>query len=422
MRQFCETDVLVVGGGPAGLGAALSAARKGARTLLVEKHAFMGGTASFCLGMPINQMRPGGTARSAVHELIIEKLSHYGDLAVTVGSHELWCNVEYLKVAALAALDQAGCRYLVQAYAVDGLVEDDRVVGVVLATHQGLMTVRAKVVTDCSGDADIAYFSGAEMLVDPEALAPMTLCLNVGNLDVEAASAVTRDEIQSLAQRAKGQYPLIPERWRLSRYPSSSCLYINHGGTKGFGVIDPTDPQQLSDAECNSRRQAIQMVHAMRDYGGESLSATEIVTTGAQTGVRPWRRIKGLYQLTEADSKTGKKFDDAIAWRSGFLDIGFVRFERMMVHDVPYRCLVPEKLDGLLAAGRAISATFVAASAGKSMGNCMATGHAAGIAAALCVEEGVQPRQLQVSQVQSALRADGVDLDRSGDPQTWLSN
>ena len=92
----------------------------------------------------------------------------------------------------------------------------------------------------------------------------------------------------------------------------------------------------------------------------------------------------------------------------------------MKVHDVPYRAIVPEKIDGLLTAGRCISATHVAASAGKSMGNCVATGHAAGLAAALCVRGNLQPRELDVNALQEALRSDGVDLDRSGDPQEYL--
>jgi len=113
----------------------------------------------------------------------------------------------------------------------------------------------------------------------------------------------------------------------------------------------------------------------------------------------------------------GRTFDDVIAWRSGFLDIGFVRFEKMKVHDVPYRAILPEKLDSLLVAGRCISATHVAASAGKSMGNCMATGHAAGLAAAMSVEKKCLPRELNVRDLQDALRSDGVDLTQGGKEQ-----
>jgi hypothetical protein len=213
---------------------------------------------------------------------------------------------------------------------------------------------------------------------------------------------------------------LIPKRWKLSSFPSSNCFYINHGGTREIGQFDGTDPEQLTKAESISRRQVLQMVHAMREYGGEALQNIEIISTSPQIGVRETRRVKGLYVLTEEDALSGRRFEDGIAWRSGFLDIGFVRLSKMRIHDVPYRAIIPEKLDGLLTAGRCISATHVAASAGKSMGNCMATGHAAGLAATLSITKGCLPRELPVNELQKALQADGVDLTRSGDEQQQL--
>ena len=413
-----EVDVLVVGGGPAGIGAALGAARKGVKTLLVENHAFFGGVAAWCLGMPINQVRPGGQPRSAVHELLIEKLVALGDQAVRFGQHELFCNVDYLKVAALDALDAAGCRYLVCLRAVDAVVESNRITGVVVATKNGLATIRAKTVIDCSGDADVAYFAGAETLKEAGRLSPMTLCLNLTNA---SKAQLLKVNIGEVARQAQAKYPLIPKGWGLSSVANSqSCYFINHAGTRDLGQFDATDPAQRTQAECLSRRQAVQMTQAMREFGGEELRNIELIGTGAQLGVRETRRVKGVYVLTEEDAKTGRKFDDAIAWRSGFLDIGFVRFEKMKIHDVPYRSVLPEKLEGLLMAGRCISATHVAAAAGKSMGNCMATGHAAGIAAALSVKHGIMPREVNVRELRDVLRADGVNFDVADREQKGL--
>jgi ribulose 1,5-bisphosphate synthetase/thiazole synthase len=414
-----KPDVLVVGGGPAGIGAALGAAARGANTLLIEHHAFFGGVAAWCLGMPINQMRPGGKPRSQVHEMVLEKLRAYGDQAVRIGQHQLWCNVDYLKVAVLDALDQVGCKYLVHTRAIDAVVAGDRITGVVVATKRGPAVIKAKAVVDCTGDADVAYYAGAETMKELGNLSPMTLCLNLTNVTREQ---VRKADMGEIARKAKKKYPLIPNGWGLGKVSNGHSFYINHAGTRDLGQFDATDPVQRTQAECQSRRQVLQMTLAMREFGGEELKNIELIGTGTQVGVRETRRVKGPYVLTEQDALAGRKFDDGIAWRSGFLDIGFVRLSKMKIHDVPYRSILPEKLDGLLMAGRCISATHVAASAGKSMGNCVATGHAAGLAAAMSAKRGCMPRELKVADLQDALRADGVDLARSGDEQKDLVN
>jgi hypothetical protein len=158
----------------------------------------------------------------------------------------------------------------------------------------------------------------------------------------------------------------------------------------------------------------------MRRFSDE-LKDIELVGTGPQLGVRETRRVKGVYVLTEEDAKVGRQFDDAVAWRSGYVDLGFTGpLAQMKIHDVPYRSILPEKIDGLLMAGRCISATHVAAAAGKSMGNCMATGHAAGLAAAISAKKGITPREINIGDLQDALRADGVDLEMKDREQKGL--
>ncbi|MHC4368877.1 MAG: FAD-dependent oxidoreductase [Planctomycetota bacterium] len=414
-----KPDVLVVGGGPAGIGAALGAASSGANTLLIEHHAFFGGVAAWCLGMPINQMRPGNKARSKLHELLLEKLRAYGDQSVRVGEHQLWCNVDYLKVAVLDALDEVGCKYLVHTRAIDAVVEGNRITGVVVATKRGPAVVGAKAIVDCTGDADVAYYAGAETMKEVGSLSPMTLCLNLANVTAEQ---VRKANMRDIARKARQKYPLIPNGWGLGKVSNSSSFYINHSGTRDLGQFDATDPIERTQAECQSRRQVLQMTLAMREFGSDQLKDIELIGAGTQMGVRETRRVKGPYILTEQDALDGRKFDDVVAWRSGFLDIGFVRLSKMKIHDVPYRAILPEKLEGLLMAGRCISATHVAASAGKSMGNCVATGHAAGLAAAVSVKQRCLPRELKVGRLQEALRSDGVDLDRGGDDQAELVN
>ena len=176
-------------------------------------------------------------------------------------------------------------------------------------------------------------------------------------------------------------------------------------------------------AECWSRRQALQMVQALRESDNPDLQRIEWAAAGPQVSVRETRRVKGAYVVTEEDAMAGRTFDDAVAWRSGFLDLGGQKggkYTKMKVHDVPYRAILPEKLDGLLTGGRCISATHAGAAAGKSMGNCMATGHAAGLAAAMAAKKDCLPRELKVPELQDALRADGVTFDVSDREQKGL--
>jgi len=417
-RPILETvDVLVVGGGPAGIGAALGAARKGVKTMIIENHSFFGGIAAWSLGMQINQLRPNGVPRSVVHEQFIKKISDYGDQAVRIGKHEIWCNVEYLKVGVLDALEESGCRYLVHVRAVDAVVENNRILGVVIATKQGLKEIRAKVVVDCTGDADVAYFAGAETMIDPNDLMPLTLALLLTNLDTGKIppSEVGRT-ISGRIHDARQKYPLNPSGFvEVEPFANSSSWWVNHAGTADLGRIDVTDPYEDTRAAAFSNRQAIQMIQSIRESDHPGLQRIELAGTGPQASVRESRRVKGLYVITEEDALAGRVFDDTIAWRSGYHDLGGQKNDKrsgkMMVHDVPYRSILPEKLDGLLMAGRCISTTHVATAAGKSMGNCMATGHAAGLAAAMCTMKTILPRDLKVMELQEALRADGVDLD-----------
>ena len=408
-KTLDPVDVLVVGGGPAGIGAALGAARQGVKTLLIENHSFFGGVAAWAMGMQMNQMRPNGKPRSLIHELLIDKLKAYGDQAVRLGTHEIWCHVEYLKVAALDALNEVRCRYLVHVRAADAVVENNRVTGVVITTKRGLFVIPARVVVDCTGDADVAYYAGAETLMEESVLMPMTLGLSLTNID---KTKVRPADIEKALRKGREEYPLITSGFlEIKQTAHGASWWINHAGTADLGRMDPTDPEQRTQAECFSRRQALQMVQALRASDLPALQQIEWGSTGPQVSVRESRRVKGIYVVTEEDAMSGRTFEDAIAWRSGFLDLGGQKggkYVKMKIHDVPYRAIVPEKLDGLLMAGRCISATHAGAAAGKSMGNCLATGHAAGVAGALCVKKKCLPRELKVTELQETLRADDV--------------
>jgi hypothetical protein len=310
------------------------------------------------------------------------------------------------------ALDEVGVKYLVHTRAVDVLMSGNKITGVVVATKSGLAEISADVVIDCTGDADIAFFAGAPTMKETGNLSPQTCLLNV-----TSTGGFDKNELDRISREARIKYPLIPEGWSLNKVSTSKHFWINHPGTRDLGNFDITDPQLFSEAECISRRQVLQMVEAMREFGNEQ-NKVELTGTSPQIGVRESRRAKGAYVLSEEDAVQGKVFDDVIAWRSGFLDIGFVRLTPIKIHQVPYRSIVTEKVDGLLVAGRCISATHEGASAGKSMGNCFATGHAAGVAASICSEENKAPREIDVRKVQAILTKHGVDLKKGGEDQS----
>jgi hypothetical protein len=288
---------------------------------------------------------------------------------------------------------------------------------VVIATKRGLMEIRASAVVDCTGDADVAYFAGAETMIDPNDLMPQTLALMLSNLDTDLIPpSDVRRTVTEVIHASRQKYPLNPSGF-VEVEPlanSTTSWWVNHSGTADLGPVDVTDPYESSRIAAFSNRQAIQMISAIRESDHPGLQRIELVGTGPQLSIRETRRVKGLYVITEEDAVSGRAFEDTIGWRSGYLDLGGQmgrEEEVMMVHDVPYRSILPEELDGMLMAGRCISTTHVATAAGKSMGNCIATGHAAGLAAAMSVTKSIVPRDLNVTELQDVLRADGVDLD-----------
>jgi hypothetical protein len=251
------------------------------------------------------------------------------------------------------------------------------------------------------------------MMETVEPRMPNTMLINFANVTPEQIRSKNRKEIAKEA-KASGKFPLIPPGWMMSPVGNSAHYFSNHTGTKTIGQFDMTDPMERSKAECIGRRQAVQMTEAMRQFGGDQLKDIEMVGTSSQMAVRETRRLKGLYILTEEDAAKGATFEDTIGWRSGYLDLMGYKYTEMKIHDVPYRAILPEKVDGLLTAGRSISATHVGMAAGKSMGNCVATGHAAGLAASISAKKGIMPREVKVPEIQDALRKDGVDLTMGG--------
>lgn len=417
-------DVIVAGGGPAGIGAAVSAAMNGAKTLLLEGRASFGGIAAQALWMPLNRMYLRGESRGGVHEMLLKKLDECGPDSYLRGRTD-WFNgdnahiqPEYLQLAAFRLLESVGCHYRLHTPVTGAKVENGKVTAVISNNKSGEEIFYADVFVDCTGDGDIAYFSGAEMVKGSELdgrFMPVSLVFAVGNVDTErffkACSESKNGTFADIWDEAEktGKYA-VSVFYSFDPTTVPGLVSVNNGGLRGIGVIDASDPAQINISERAGIEVAVDFVKMAHDYKIPGMENCVLARTGAGVGVRETRRIVGEYTFTFDDAASGTEFPDIISRKYGAVDPGGLALDRDAKEyvmktgvGVPYRSLIPVKMDGLLVAGRCASATQMGQASGKSMGNMMDMGQAAGLAAALCVKQGVRPRDLDVSEVQKIL-------------------
>jgi glycine/D-amino acid oxidase-like deaminating enzyme len=414
-------DVLVVGSGSAGATAALTAARLGASVILIERYGFMGGISTQVLDTFYGFYTPGSAAKKVVGgipDLVVDELTKR-EMAIlrpnTYGAGQgITYDPETLKVVWETLAIQAGVRLLYHTFVIDVLQEAERVYGVVAAGKGGLVRLEAEVVIDASGDADLAAAAGVPFEGAKDGpVQSLTTTFRVINVDVERARQVKKAELHELMQEAiqSGGYQLPRKEGSVHITPLEGVMATN---MTRVGQIDATDPEQLTLAEVEGRKQAMEYFRFLRDKvpGYEKAALSWL---SHQVGVRESRRIFGKYRLTREDVLAGRKFDDAIAQCGAPIEDHHAgdqtRWEYLAdgdTYQIPYRCLLPQSVEGLLVAGRCLSADHDAHASVRSMGQCMAMGQAAGAAGALASAQGIPPSELPIEKLQSRLREIGA--------------
>ncbi len=409
MKEQKKYDVIITGGGPAGLGAALAASKLGARTLLLEASHNFGGVANKAMFMPFNRVYIQGEPRGGVISDFIHHVLSMGPLASIPGKTTFTdgdgidIHPEYFQEAVFELLEKYECDYKLHSQVVGVVKQENTVVGVTVASKRGFIEYRANVVVDATGDGDTAFFAGAEYMEGSEENGihmPVSVVFMIGNADVEKAIQFEREKKEVFAtyiEQARDEGYQTNVWYAYDKTTIPGALNVNNGGPYGFDNIDATDVDQITRVTQLGIKAAIDFVDFARKYKIPGLENCVLLRTGA-AAVRDTRRFKGDYIVTLDDAQNGTDFPDAISRKYGNIDANQIFIGKMKNgYGYPYRAMLPQNVEGLILAGRCGSSTFLGHAAGKSMGNMMEIGQAAGVAATLSAHQNILPRNLDVN-------------------------
>lgn len=439
-----EVDVLVVGGGPSGIIAAKAAAEDGLSVTLIDSRSFVGG--NMTIGLPILGFlgQKGNQIIKGQPQVFIDKLKE-----VDAASEHRPCPLhmsltlvepEAVKNVGLEMLTQAGVNVMLYTFFAGVVMDGDTIKGVIVESKSGREAILAKTVIDCTGDADVAFRAGVECEYGNEkgGVQPPTLMFCLGGVDTEKLRLSIAEEprtyltdfipaeyfgqnnqfivvgLRSLMEKARQNgFNLPVERTIIITGLREGEVWINMTRVNG---VNGTNPASLTFGETEGRRQIIDIQKYLIEYvpGFENAYFTKMAPF---IGIRETRRIVGKYVLTSEDILSCRRFEDAIAVASYPLDIHHPEGGGCTLtwcgdcYDIPYRSLLPDKIENLLVAGRCISCTHEAMSAIRVMAPCMAMGEAAGRAAKMAVRQNISPSQIDVQKLRAELLEKGAYLN-----------
>lgn len=444
-REF-DCDVLVIGGGPAGFGAAVASARNGADTILIERGAMLGGMATAGLVGPfmtcydddcteqivkgvfdelcLRTEEKGG----AIHPSKVDGMTTYSSYYIRSHCHVTPYLSEILALTMDEMAVEAGVKLLYNVQVVDAIREGNRIVGVIAAMKEGLAIFRAKTFIDCTGDADVAYFAGAPTWVGDKAnglMQPVTLFFEMGGVDrdVFVGELEKKKEKGELGIPAHNCWSWYLEEarkngdWNIQRdeignyeMPIQNRWKMNCTRIPG---IDATRTEDVTRGLIEGRKQVQEVMNFMRKYVPGCENA-ELVQVASTLGIRETRHIVGKYELTIPDIMEQKHFDDAICTFAYAVDVhdasgsGGRLQEVNHYYTIPFRCMVPVECENLLVSGRSICGSSEAAASYRVMPCCIALGQAAGTAAALGLKTGCEAADVDIPTLRETLIAQGA--------------
>jgi hypothetical protein len=409
-----DYDVIVVGSGPAGVSAAISAGRNGAKTLLIESLGRVGGISTSGM-MSHFTGRCGNKLYLEILDRAKAKNRYFSEL------EKKYIDPELLTLTYIEMLEEAKVDILLYTTFCDVLMEKNTVKGIICHNKSGFCRYDAKVIIDASGDGDVAEKSGAEYFKGRESdgkMQPATLMFKVGGVDIERA--VFPGSFETLVQTEKGELQALA-REKLPHPAGHVLLYrstlpgIVTCNMTNVTDIDGTSAEDLTRAEIACRKQMPLIVDFLREYvpGYENCY---IIGSASLIGIRETRHFKGLKAITEQEISAAAQHEDAVVFDAHFnFDVHNIsgagldktgcqhNFTQSNGYTIPYGCLIPEKIDGLLLSGRNISGTHMAHSNFRVMPICVGIGEACGAAAALAAQTGKQPRDIHPSEVRELL-------------------
>jgi hypothetical protein len=466
-----DADVVVIGGGPGGLPAAVAAARQGAKTVLIERYGVLGGLATTCLMGPLfgyapltrtpTLENPSPKAGNRVESPIlggipVELVRRLQKIGGALGDDEIdWYGIrfdpELFKFVCDEIVQEANVKLILHAFVVGAIVEDRKIKAVIIESKSGRQAVTGKVFIDATGDGDVAFFSGCSY----------TKGRDVDGLTQSMGSRFRVANVKErTAEEIAGDIQIVSEGIKTGQIHAKTTTFLRHKGSSiRAGELSPdttrrrgdgTNVMDLTRCEVEVRRDTFQIVQFLKEKV-PGFEQSYLVDIPFQVGVRETRQIEGLYKLTKEDVFNVRKFPESSIARGcwwvdihcplGRLSVGtdpygcFCSKERCNIeppcilkkkcgetlfatpflpageyYDIPYGCIVAKDVDNLLLSGRCISATHEAMASTRVIGTCFAIGEAAGTASAMSIRESVLPKDLSAKKVQNQLVQNRVPL------------